>query len=102
MHNGAFVTLPAAVRHHLNAKESLLGYSGRALVRPARESLRNESEVLQAVLATLDTRMVNAPQLTDAEFDDLMAFLHALTSPQAVDLSHLVPEAVPSGLPVWD
>jgi hypothetical protein len=39
-------------------------------------------------------------QLTDAEMDSLMAFLHALTSPSALDLSHTIPASVPSGLPV--
>ena len=45
---------------------------------------------------------VHSNDMSDEEIDHLMAFLDALTSPSAVDLSHLVPESVPSGLPVYD
>ena len=38
--------------------------------------------------------------LTDAEVAALIAFLEALTSPTATDLSHVIPDTVPSGLPV--
>ena len=33
---------------------------------------------------------------------EVAAFLQAQTSPSTVDLSSLVPQSVPSGLPVWD
>ena len=36
--------------------------------------------------------------LADTEFDDLIAFLKSLTSPVARDLSHTIPDSVPSGL----
>ncbi len=102
MHNGAFVELEAAVGHVLGAQESLAAYDGRDLPEPVRASLRNEPQVQRAVLSTLDPRMAEPPDVSDEQVDQLMAFLHALTSPSAVDLSDLVPEAVPSGLPVWD
>ena len=38
--------------------------------------------------------------LTDAEVNDLLAFLESLTDPASRDRSALVPDAVPSGLPV--
>ena len=47
-------------------------------------------------------RLVAPPVLTDAQLADVMAFLAALTSPSAADLSGLTPASVPSGLPVGD
>jgi hypothetical protein len=38
--------------------------------------------------------------LSDEQIANLLTFLEALTSPTAADLSNIVPEAVPSGLPV--
>ena len=43
-----------------------------------------------------------AESLERYDGDQLLAFLQALTSPSSVDLSCLVPDSVPSGLPVWD
>jgi len=40
--------------------------------------------------------------LSDDQIAQIMAFLHALTDPAAADLSHVIPESVPSGLPVPD
>ena len=37
---------------------------------------------------------------TDEQRGDLVAFLRSLTDPAARDLSSLVPQSVPSGLPV--
>ena len=38
--------------------------------------------------------------LNDAEIANLVAFLKSLTDPRSRDLSHLIPDRVPSGLPV--
>ncbi len=38
--------------------------------------------------------------ITDAEVDELVAFLEALTDPSARDMSEVVPDSVPSGLPI--
>ncbi len=43
-----------------------------------------------------------AVQLSDAEVADLLAFLGALTDPASRDLRDVIPERVPSGLPVED
>ena len=40
--------------------------------------------------------------LSDAEIVDLLAFLECLTDPASTDLTALIPDAVPSGLPVDD
>jgi len=47
-----------------------------------------------------DDPALAVPDLSDDEIADLVAFLGALTDPAAADLGHLVPERVPSGLPV--
>lgn len=54
------------------------------------------------VLGTLDPRMEERRDLTAEQIEQLLAFLQALTSPSAVDLSGLVPQSVPSGLLVRD
>jgi len=102
LHNGTYAGLEAVVRHHLNAAESLERYDGDQLPPRFRRALRNEPEVLAMVLSTLDPLMGERRDLTAEEFEQLLAFLQALTSPSAVDLSGHVPDSVPSGLPVWD
>ena len=90
------------MRHHLNPAGSLQIYNATTLPVPFRETVRAEPEVATGILATLDARLVAPPVLTDAQLADVMAFLAALTSPSAVDLSGLTPASVPSGLPVGD
>jgi cytochrome c peroxidase len=102
LHNGAYGSLEAVVRHHLNATESLQNYDSDQLPPLFRRALRDDPEVVAIVFNTLDPLMEQRRELTDEEFEQLMSFLHALTSPSAADLSDLVPESVPSGLPVWD
>jgi len=102
MHNGAYGSLDEAVRHHLNAAEYLASYNGDHLPARVSDTLHTDDDVIKQLMSTLDPLMENQPELSSDEFDQLMAFLHAQTSPSAADLSHLVPESVPSGLPVWD
>jgi cytochrome c peroxidase len=52
--------------------------------------------------ATLDALVRSPLTLSDAEVDDLVAFLRSLTDPAARDLSGTIPPSVPSGLPVAD
>ena len=102
LHNGAYADLRAAVRHHLNPAGSLQIYNATTLPVPFRETVRAEPEVVADILTTLDARLVAPPVLTDAQLAEVMAFLAALTSPSAADLSGLTPASVPSGLPVGD
>jgi cytochrome c peroxidase len=102
MHNGVFTTLEATVRHHLDATESLRSYDASQLPEYFRDGVHTDPRVLDDILASLDPRMTEPVVLADEQITDLLAFLNALTSPSAVDLSHLVPESVPSGLPVQD
>ena len=102
LHNGAYDSLEAVVRHHLDPAGGLNGFTGEGLPQVYRETLRNEPDVVTQVLETLDPQMSVARDLSEVELQRILAFLHAQTSPSAVDLSSLVPETVPSGLPVWD
>ena len=105
-HNGAFNSLRAVVEHHLDAAQSLADYDPSQIVMPPRPDLDaldliafNEGSVTAAITAAIDAELV--PQtLTDAQIDDLMDFLHALTDPSAGDLRKTVPTRVPSGLPL--
>ena len=102
LHNGAYASLEGVIRHHLNATESMTNYKADQLSPMFRASLRNDPALIAQVLNTLDPLLEKRRELDDEAFDQLMAFLQAQTSPSAVDLSQLVPQTVPSGLPVWD
>ena len=99
MHNGAFTTLEGAVRHHLDPANSLLTYDPTQLAPALQGTCIESPEVLNAVLLTLEEQMATTA-LTEAEIQEILAFLHALTSPSALDLRHTIPAAVPSGLTV--
>jgi hypothetical protein len=62
----------------------------------------DDPKVIDLLLATLDPLAATPVELSDGEFDDLMAFLRALTAPEARDLQQDIPPSVPSGLAVED
>ena len=43
---------------------------------------------------------IDLPPLTDTEITDLVEFLHALSGEQAKKQDYLIPDSVPSGLPI--
>lgn len=101
MHNGAFTTLEAAVRYHLNAPAAALTYTpaGQHLA----DDLAGPTGPIEPVLARLDALLTQQVTLSDEEFDQLIAFLrNGLLDPRAKpeNLHRLVPPAVPSGRPV--
>lgn len=128
-HSGAYATLEGVIRHHLDPIGALESYDlaeailppvelvitetgeGASLrydpVNPARMTdyrLRDgwvqTSPGLRRRLATMNE--LEPRTLSDDQVADLIAFLGALTDPASRDLSHLIPETVPSGLPVPD
>ncbi|MDF1701981.1 MAG: cytochrome c peroxidase [Planctomycetota bacterium] len=128
-HAGAYDSLEAVVRHHLDPVTQLDRYrlpqgllpalprvaelvaDGDALrqtwlapVRFAafqqRDAWVQSRDSLRAAVAAANEQPVVA--LADEEVADLLAFLHALTDERSRNLGHLVPERVPSGLPVSD
>ena len=126
-HSGAYASLEEVVRHHLDPVGALESYAlapaalpplERVLEHSARgASLRSDwlsdsrlsrflrrdgwvqshSPLRRAIAAA---NQLEPLSLTGSEVDDLVAFLHALTDPASRDLSGLVPERVPSGLPI--
>ncbi len=128
-HAGAYRTLEDVVRHHLDPVASLHRYEPpQDLLLPIGlviETRANgpqlidrilDGQRLQGFLArdqfvmrndALRGRIAAANELrpialSDDEVSALIAFLHALTDPASQDLTHLVPDRVPSGLPVAD
>ncbi|MCB1348192.1 MAG: cytochrome-c peroxidase [Maritimibacter sp.] len=124
-HSGAFSTLEGMVRHHLDATVSLEGYDPAAagLPRLAKINLRagrgsqvgyrpvpadrrpgfdrrdawvHDTPALRARIAAANA--LDPVALTDVEVAELLAFLQALTDPEAVARAARVPDRVPSGL----
>ncbi|MDJ0520729.1 MAG: cytochrome c peroxidase [Planctomycetota bacterium] len=102
MHAGAFTTLEAAVRHHLDPLSSLANFDVSQLPVPFDTMVDTDPTRQAARAAALSPDHPVSVGLSDAEFDDLMAFLHALTDPSSVNLLRDIPDSVPSGLPVKD
>jgi cytochrome c peroxidase len=100
MHSGAYTTLEAAVRHHLNPRESLRNYDPTQLNLRYRDMVHNREIIAAGVLNTVDGVVANPIDLSDQEFSDLMEFLQSLTDPKVLDWYNEIPKKVPSGLPL--
>jgi cytochrome c peroxidase len=110
MHNGAFMSLEGAVRHHLDPKQSLKSYNEFQLARdialyhrspnwaqqlnqfvpngagwPLIHAVHNSQSTQKKVLTTLDPMVKKTINLNESEFNDLMYFLFSLTSPSWVE-----------------
>ena len=103
-HNGAYPTLEAMVRHHLDAA------AARAAWTPAQARLpevpwlaaidfviRSDRAEIARQVAVLDITPV---PMTDGDVADLVAFLNALTGATADHRPLGRPATVPSGRPV--
>jgi cytochrome c peroxidase len=98
MHDGAFTTLAAAIRHHLDAGASLRSYDPASQGLPA--DLAGPIGPVAPLLAAVDPLLAKRIDLTPAEVDDLVAFVRdGLLDPRATParLRRLVPDSVPSG-----
>lgn len=102
MHDGAYTTLDAAVRHYRDVSESLTGYDDQVLRPELQGTYLDDLGYLEAILQTLDDRVATPISLSESDVADIVAFLRSLTDPGATDLGHLVPAEVPSGLPVGE
>jgi len=128
-HDGAYATLEAVVRHHLDPVRYLQNYiTAEGMLPPLEQVLEltaHGSKLEHRWLSgnrldgflKRDTWVQQHPglrgriavanelapiDLSDAEINDLLAFLESLTDPAAMDLSGEAPDRVPSGLPVAD
>lgn len=100
MHNGAYLCLEDAVRHHTDVYTALENYSNTILP----PSLRGRMGPVQPMLDQLHALSAEPRDLSDQDIDDLVAFMHALSDPDAHPdrLASLIPASVPSGLTLQD
>jgi cytochrome c peroxidase len=105
-HSGAFATLEAMVRHHLDTVQSLESYDRSQVALPARDDLDAlDFSVMDDPALRADIAAANELEpihLTEEEIANLIEFLHALTDPGSLDLRRDVPTSVPSGLPLFE
>lgn len=97
MHNGAFTSLEAAIRYHLDAVRESRSYSAMGL--PA--DLQGPQGPIEPVLERLDPLLRDGVQLSPAELEALVAFVRdALLDSDARPqrLRRFVPERLPSGM----
>lgn len=101
MHDGAFMALEDAVSHMLDPVTSAIGYDTSQLPPEFQEGYRADQTT--TIAEAVDADDLAQVQLPAAEFEDLMAFMNALTSPSLASLPMKdIPERVPSGLPLAD
>jgi cytochrome c peroxidase len=100
MHDGAYATLEAAVRHYIDIPLSQQSYDVSQLAPELQSSHHGDTGTTSSVLASLDPRLPPPGTISESQVSDLVAFLKSLTDPAARDLSSLGPASVPSGLPV--
>jgi len=105
MHNGAYRTLEAAIRHHMDPRQAYEQYDisqieldmqladGLKPLEPIFEDRRNPVVLGKGA----GQRRID---LTDADVTDLVEFLKSLTDPRMRDTAGIAPSTVPSGLPV--
>lgn len=102
-HDGAFPTLEAMIRHHLDPVGSLARYDPSLATLPTLPTADDDwAELTDAEGASLIRASIEIklPPLRDGDIADLIAFLETLTDTEAAKGRLGIPEEVPSGLPV--
>jgi cytochrome c peroxidase len=102
MHDGAYPTLEAVVRHYNDVPKALATYDVTQVAPAFRASYHGDAATIKALLSSLDARLQQPLGLSEDELKTLVAFLQSLTDPSARDMSSVIPSSVPSGLPVPD
>jgi cytochrome c peroxidase len=100
MHNGAYRTLDAVVRHYNNVDSALVAFDVSELDPALRGTHHGDATTINAIKSSLDGRLRQPLRLSPNEQRQIVAFLKSLTDPAARNLSAVVPARVPSGLPV--
>ena len=105
-HDGAYNSLEAIVRHHLDSQTALSNYDPEQVVLTSRADLDaddfvayNDPDIYAAIA---DSATLPLVRLKESELQDLMTFLQALTDPASLDMRRDFPQSVPSGLPIND
>ncbi len=100
-HAGAYTSLEAVVRHHLDAATSLTNYDASQLPALYQSEVDTDPTRRDARIAAISP-LLEQVTLTDEEVNQIVAFLHCLTDQDSVNLLDKIPDSVPSGLPVPD
>ncbi len=101
-HSGAYPTLDAVIRHHLDPVASLRNYDRNLATLPEHgdhndfAALDNE-RVVDAIAVANELQPID---LNNTEINELVAFLESLTDPGALRGRLGQPDAVPSRLPL--
>ena len=103
-HNGAMPTLEDMVRHHLDPAASRARWMPAMAALPPAPWLADIDFVIQSDVLEMARQEraldIALPPLSDADVQELVAFLNALTGETADRRPLGRPERVPSGLPV--
>jgi cytochrome c peroxidase len=98
MHDGAFTSLEAAIRHHLDVVASALSYD--PVAQGVDADLAGPIAPVAPALARLDPLVATPRTLSQANLDALVAFVrNGLLDPRATPerLRRMIPETLPSG-----
>jgi cytochrome c peroxidase len=95
-HDGAIVSLRAFIQHYSDSDLKLEAYDSHQLEPALRGTVLSNGA---ALLAQRDT-LLKGVVVPDSLVDKLVAYMSALTDDDARHLNQLVPDRVPSGLPV--
>lgn len=103
-HNGAYPTLAAMIRHHLDPVAARAAWPPDMAKLPVVPWLGAVDFVIQSdrleMARQAQARDIHLAPRHDRDIDDLVAFLQALTGEGAAAQVSRVPATVPSGLPV--
>lgn len=111
MHSGAYTTLEATIRHHLDPHGSIQNYNVGQLTQPGIQNLSTIQARAQAALSALDRARAEGRSkllpvtLADAQVQQLVAFLNSLTDPCVEDpncIGPWIPDAVQGADPNGD
>lgn len=101
-HSGAYPTLEAVIRHHLNPKAAFTAYDSALAVLPSDAALdARDWRAMQDPRerrAILRANQLKPSSLNDGEIAALIAFLESLTDQAALKGRLGKPQSVPSGL----
>lgn len=101
-HAGAYASLDAVVRHHLDPVASLFAYDREQVVLPDLPGAEDWRimDTIDDMTAIAGSNDLEPVQLADHEVTVIVAFLEALTDPTSQAGRLGIPDSVPSGLTV--
>ena len=99
LHSGAYRELADVIWHHANPWHANITYAPSQHLPPALQDQVLPYDFDRQAHSVARPLRAGMP-MSETDVADLVRFLQALTDPAAQDLSHFLPESVPSGLPI--